>query len=140
MSKLSYRTLLKAISLSLALALLSACASNPAKNQSVETRVNSLWSALLAGDLNGAYEHMSPGYRSSVSLSQYQKQLLLKKVKWTSADYIESDCTETTCKVKISLGYTVFAAVPGVKSFSSKQAITENWVLVDRVWYMVPER
>ncbi len=140
MIKLPVRKLFKIVSLSLAVFLLSACASNPAKNQPIEQRVMSMWDTLLAGDLNGAYEHLSPGYRSSVSLSQYQKQLLLKKVKWTSAKYIESECTETTCKVKISLGYTVFAAVPGVKTFSSTQTITENWLLIDRIWYMVPER
>lgn len=140
MSKLTVRTALKIISLSLAVALLSACASNPAKDQPVEVRAMSMWDALLGGDINTAYEHLSPGYRSSVSLAQYQKQLLMKKVKWTSAKYIESECTETTCKVKISLGYTVFAAVPGVRSFSSAQTISENWVKVGRVWYMVPER
>jgi hypothetical protein len=140
MIKLPVRTLFKIISFSLAVVLLSACASNPGKNQPIEVRVMSMWDSLLASDVSSAYEYLSPGYRSSVSLSQYQKQLLIRKVKWTSAKYIESECTETTCNVKISLGYTVFAAVPGVKTFSSAQTITEDWVQIDRVWYMVPER
>jgi hypothetical protein len=140
MNKFMQSSAVRLISIGLAIGLLSACAGNPARNQTVEQRSMSYWDALTHGELTEAYEYLSPGYRSSVSLNAFQRQMLLKKVKWTDATYIESDCTETVCKVKISLGYTVFAAVPGVKSFSSKQTINQNWVLVDRVWYLVPER
>ena len=140
MNKVPFSSIARLICMSLAIVLLSACAGNPARNQTVEQRAMSYWDVLIHGELLEAYEYLSPGYRSSVSSNAFQRQMLLKKVKWTDATYIESDCTETVCKVKISLGYTVFAAVPGVKSFSSKQTINQNWVLVDRVWYLVPER
>jgi hypothetical protein len=140
MNKFSLVSAVKLLCLSLAVCLLSACAGNPARNQTVEQRAMTYWNAAINGEYAVAYEVLSPGYRSSVSLNAFQTKMLLKKVKWTDAQYIEGDCTDTTCKVKISLDYTVFGAVPGVQSFSGKQTIDENWVLVDRVWYLVPER
>ncbi len=122
------------------LLLLSACATTMSTENTIEKRATARWDTLLSGDLAGAYEFLSPGFRSSVPSLQYQRQLLLNKVKWTGAQYIESDCTETTCKVKISLDYTVYGALPGVKSFDGTQEIEESWVKVNGKWYFVPNK
>ena len=122
------------------LVLLSACATKMSTENVLEERATARWETLLSGDLAGAYEYLSPGFRSSVPSLQYQRRLLLNKVKWTGAHYIESDCTETTCKVKISLDYTVYGAIPGVKSFDGTQEIEESWVKVNGTWYFVPDK
>ena len=122
------------------LLLLSACATSVSKEIQVEQRATTRWEALLSGDLTGAYEYLSPGYRSSVSSIQYQRSLLLQQVKWTSAKYQESTCEETTCKVKILVGFTVYGALPGVKSFDGTKDIEESWVLISGNWYLVPSR
>ena len=122
-----------------ALLLITACAATRTPEQVVEERAMARWVALLSDDLTGAYEFLSPGYRSSVSVKNYQRAILLKKVKWNDAEYIESECAETTCKVKISIKYTVFGAVPGLKSFDGVQTIEESWVLVDGDWFLVPD-
>ena len=128
------------ITLSCSLLLLSACATTARTENTIEKRATARWNTLLSDDLAGAYEFLSPGFRSSVSSTQYQRSLLLKQVKWTGARYVESECTETTCKVKISLDYTVYGALPGVSSFDSTQTIQESWVLSDGNWYLVPEK
>ena len=120
------------------LLLLSACATTSRTENTIEKRATSRWDAILSDDLAGAYEFLSPGFRSSVSSVQYQRSVLLNRVKWTAAQYIESQCTETTCKVKISLDYALYGALPGVKSFEGKDMIEESWVLVDGNWYFVP--
>jgi hypothetical protein len=122
------------------LLLLSSCATTTRAENNIEERVTARWDTLLSGDLAGAYEFLSPGFRSSVPSLRYQRQLLLNKVKWTSAQYIESDCTETTCKVKISLGYTVYGAIPGVNSFDGTQETEESWVNINGNWYFVPNK
>ena len=122
------------------LLLLSACATTVNEESSIEKRATERWDTLLGGDLTGAYEYLSPGYRSSVSSMQYQRALLLQPIKWTSASYKDSDCEDAVCKVKISLGYTVYGALPGVKSYSGVKGIEESWVLVDGNWYLVPEQ
>ncbi|MGB5488110.1 MAG: hypothetical protein WBN06_12015 [Lysobacterales bacterium] len=120
------------------LLLLSACATSVSTENQIEQRVTARWETLLSGDLAGAYEYLSPGYRSSVSLMQYQRSVLLQQVKWTSAKYVESTCEETTCSVKVLVGFTVYGALPGVKSFNGTKDIEESWVLISGNWYLVP--
>lgn len=119
--------------------LLSACATSaPKPSSSVEDRATMRWEKLLSDDLAGAYEYLSPGYRSSVSSIQYQRSILLKRVRWTNAKYVKSECEDVTCDVTFVLGYSVAGALPGVKSYNGKQNIVETWILADGVWYLVP--
>lgn len=122
------------------LLLASACAAPGNKQSSIEERASARWDAFLAGDLAGAYEYLSPGYRSSVSSLQYQRMVLLQQIKYTSAKYVSSECEETTCNVTVLVGFTVYGALPGVKSFDGTRNVDESWVLVDGNWYMVPEK
>jgi len=122
------------------LLLLSGCATSVSKESQIEERATARWDALLSGDVVTAYEYLSPGYRSSVSLNQYQRSMLLRQVGWTNASYKGSECTEVSCKVKISLNYVVRGAIPGVKEFKGTQNVAESWVSVDGVWYLVPDK
>jgi hypothetical protein len=121
------------------LLLLSACATSaPKPPSSIEDRATLRWEKLLGDDIAGAYEYLSPGYRSSVSSVQYQRSILLKRVRWTDAKYVKSECEDVTCDVTLMLGYSVSGAIPGIKSYSGKQDIVETWILTDGVWYLVP--
>jgi len=122
------------------LMLLSACATstNLSPESLVKERATARWETYFRGDLAGAYEYLSPAYRTSVSSLQYQRSVLLKRVAWTSAEYKESTCQETVCMVKFNVGYTVSGAIPGVKSYKGTQVIEESWVLIDGQWYLVP--
>mgnify|MGYP001815933710 FL=1 len=119
---------------------LSACAAPVSKESRVEQRVNERWEKLLTGDLAGAYEYLSPGYRSSVSSLQYQRSVLLKQIKWTSAKYVESNCEDVNCTATVEVGFTIHGGVPGIKSFSSTRPVEETWLLVDGIWYFVPKQ
>jgi len=140
MLKFANKRLIVNLGVVCSLLLLSACASSVSKGNTVEKRVTERWDLLFSGDLAGAYEYLSPGYRSSITSMQYQRSILLQPVKWTSATYKDSVCEETVCKVKISVGFTVYGALPGVKSFSDVQDIEESWMLVSGNWYLVPEQ
>lgn len=120
--------------------LLSACATSTSVNPEslIEERATARWEAFFSGDLAGAYEYLTPAYRTSVSSLQYQRSVLLKRVAWTSAKYKGSVCEETSCKVKFDVGFTVSGALPGVKSYKGAQIIEETWVLIDGQWYFVP--
>ena len=122
------------------LLLLSACATTMQTGDSIEKRATARWDALLSGDLAAAYEFLSPGYRSSAPSVQYQRSLRVKRVSWTEATYTESDCTETTCKVKILLNYTLHGVVPGVSSFTGSDVVEESWLQRDNIWYLVPKQ
>ena len=128
------------------LLMLSACAtstvdtdaesSDPSKV--IEARAMARWNTLLAGDLPAAYEYLSPAYRTSVSSLQYQRSIVTQKVQWKGAEYVEADCEETHCKVRISVEYAIYGALPGVRVFRDSQVVEESWVLVDGTWYFIP--
>lgn len=131
-----YRNLL----ILLSLMLLSACATTSGTQDTLETRVMARWNAILSEDYAGAYEFLSPGYRSSVSLAQYQRWLLLNKVRWTGAEYTKSDCLETTCTITLLINFTVHGAVPGIPSFEGTDSIEESWIRSGNEWYFVPKQ
>jgi len=122
------------------LLLLSACKPAETTEEAIERRVNERWALLIAEDYGSAYKYLSPGYRSSVSIAQYQRALYSSKISWTAAMYDGSECSEDTCKVKILLDFTVYGALPGVNSMDSSQQIEESWVKIDNDWYHVPEK
>ena len=120
--------------------LLSACASPETKENTIEGRVEARWDTLLKGDLAAAYEFLSPGYRSSVSSLQYQRSILIQKIRWTGAEYSSHVCEETTCNVRVTMDFSVYGALPGVKSFEGTQVVEETWVQVGGQWYFVPSQ
>ena len=121
------------------LLLLSACTSTMKSGDNIEERAMGRWDALLSEDVEAAYEYLSPGYRSSVSSTQYQRAVLLQRVRWTNAEYRSSQCDETVCNVNVLVGFTIYGALPGVKSFSNASNVSESWVLADGQWYFVPD-
>ena len=121
--------------------LLAACASAPAGKpvaQSLDERVQARWDHLLKGEYDEAYGYLSPGFRSSVGIEAYRQTMSQKKVNWTGARFIDSDCSEDVCKVRISLNYRLVAPVPGVPQYDGKQLIIENWVKSDNSWWHIP--
>lgn len=130
--------LLRASSLLLIMAL-AACATSGKQESLIGQRAQQRWDLLLAEDYDGAYRYLSPAYRSSVSSTQYQRRLLLQKVRWTGARYIDSECLENSCKVRISLDYSLRKALPGVPSYDGTQEVDEQWVKSEGQWWYVPE-
>jgi hypothetical protein len=138
MRKFFMMSYVKPLAILCAVSLLSSCAAMGKKTESIEERVNGRWAALFANEIERAYGYLTPGYRSSVSLQQYQRSIENRKMKWTSADYIKSNCDENTCVVQVKVGFTLYGALPGVKAMNSSQYAHETWILVDGTWYMVP--
>lgn len=120
--------------------LLGACATT---GKNAETRVGeraqARWDALLADDVETAWGYFSPGYRSGLSLSSYYRRLAAMRLRYTAARVIKSDCSEKVCKVRISVDYSVYGAVPGVDRFDTTSEVTENWIHTDGAWYFLPE-
>lgn len=130
--------LLRASGLLLIMAL-AACATSGKHESLVDQRAQERWDLLLAEDYLGAYRYLSPAYRSSVSATQYQRRLLLQQVRWTDARYIDSDCSGNSCKVRISLDYSLRKALPGVPRYDGTQEVDEQWVKSEGEWWYVPE-
>lgn len=130
---------LRATALGVVTLALAACATVSQPPEAVVTeRAQERLDALIAQDYAAAYEYLSPGYRSGVSLNDYTRRMLSRRMQWTNATVGESDCSEDACKLRISIDYEIFGAVPGVSRFKSKAAASEDWVRLDGTWYLVP--
>lgn len=129
----------RGLGLALAALILSACATtSKPPEEAVKERAQERLDLLIAQDYAAAYEYLSPGYRSGVTLNDYQRRMLRQRTQWTRATVGESDCSEDACKVRISIEYTIYGAVPGVSRFDSRAASTEDWVRSGGQWYFVP--
>ena len=123
---------------------LSACASKAPAPDSPERpiaeRAQDRWDALLAGDFETAYDFYSPGYRSTASMVDLTFEYRSRRVHWTSAQYKEHSCLESTCKVVFDMGYTINKPVPGLNKWDGSDVIEEKWVKTDGQWWFLPKK
>ena len=125
--------------MALAAVVLSACAAvQESPEDAVQARATERLAAVLEEDYATVYDYLSPGYRSGVTLAQYQRDMALRKVRWTDATVAKSECSEDVCKVRISIEYEAYGAVPGMSRFKSVGAAQEDWIFTDGDWYLVP--
>lgn len=91
-------------------------------------RAQARWKNLLAGEVNRAYEFISPVGRSKLSASDYRLRVNLIHVQNAVAK--EATCQAELCDVKISLDYTI----EGVKL---NRIVSESWILDEGTWWFV---
>lgn len=127
--------------LTLTALLLSACAgTKPGGGHPAVDRAQERWDALAADDLEKAYSFYSPGYRSTVSLIDFGVSIRTKKVRWTSAEYLDHTCEESRCKIRFSLGFKVYNPVPGMSVYDGQQAVEDTWVKTQGQWWYLPNK
>lgn len=124
----------------LAALILTACSSVPVQPESLGDRAQARWDALLAQDFEEAYSYLTPGYRSSVSSRDFEIGFLLRRVGYTSAEYIDSECQIDACDVSMKIGYMIIAPLRGVNVWNSKTTIEEKWIRIDNQWWHLPKK
>ncbi len=105
----------------------------------LERRATDRWKLLIAKDAARAYTYLTPGYRAGQTEGEYAKWVDGRRVSWISAVYVDHTCSSSdACKVSLSVSVeTVVPSVPGKQSLTS--SLTENWLLIEGVWYHLPE-
>jgi hypothetical protein len=125
----------------LAVMLLSACATTTASREDViKERAQARWDALLSRDYASAYALHSPGYRSAATVVDFEISMRTRRIRYTSAEYLEQNCVENTCTVRFRVGYQVNSPVPGVNVWNGFDVITDQWVKVDGEWWYLPDK
>ena len=116
----------------------AACAGNSPKSDPVKERAQLRWDSILSKDLDTAYSLYSPGYRSAHTRVDYEIDIRTKRVKWTSAEYIDQECDEDRCLVNFRVGFRLYQPVPGLKVFDSESIVQDTWVKTAGQWWYVP--
>lgn len=126
----------------LCLLTLAACAttSPAARDKLIEKRAQARWDALLANDYAAAYGFLSPGYRSTTSVTDFEIDVRSRRVRYQSAEYKGHSCEESTCTVQMMVGYRVVRPVQGLPEWKSSSLIEERWILSAGEWWLLPEK
>ena len=119
--------------------LACACTTTPHAETVIKQRAQARWDAVLAGNYDAAYGFYSPGYRSSHSRTDFEIELRMRRVRWNSAEVLETSCEADVCTVVTRVAYQVAGAVPGVPDWKSKKDVKERWVRTDGQWWFLPE-
>ena len=124
----------------LAALLLSACAATQQAKAPVVERAEARWEAVVANQLEAAYEYYSPGFRSANSLIDYGVSMRTRQVRWSSAEYLDHDCEADRCNLRFNVGYKVLNPAPGLSEFDGKQIVNETWVRTNGQWWYLPKK
>ena len=103
-------------------------ASTDAAVQQVTARAQLRWDALLKRDMDVAYQFISPGGRSLMSLADYRPRV--NAGFWRGAKVKEASCAAETCDVTVLVDVTM----EGVK-FTNP--VKETWILDAGKWWFV---
>lgn len=126
--------------LALVMATLAGCAtSQTARDRALQERAQARWDALLAGDFDQAYAFLSPGYRSGISVTDFEIIFRTRKVQYTSAEYREHSCDEAVCTVKVFVGYKIHRPLTGMTEWTSTSLLEERWINSNGNWWYLPE-
>jgi hypothetical protein len=100
-------------------------------------RASKRWSLIIGGNLELAYDFLSPAYRANQERKDYVNQMRGRPVTWVSADFVDQKCTsETECSASVRIEYKL--TMPGSEAVESVNMATEQWVKAEGQWYFSP--
>ena len=126
----------------LAVLLLTACAttSTASPEDIIKERAQARWDALLEGDFATAYSYLSPGYRSAITVVDYEIGVRMQKVQYRLAEYQGHSCEKNVCTVRFKVGYRVVKPVPGLDNWESDSMVSEQWIKSNGEWWFLPQK
>ena len=113
--------------------------SKSSPEEQVKQRAVARWNLLIERRFDEAYELMSPGYRQTMAKDLYLKTMKDRPVKWTGVSFLAATCEPEVCSVRLTIDAEFKMPVMRVGTVEVQDIVTENWVLNDGEWYMVPD-
>jgi hypothetical protein len=107
----------------------------------VEQRAVKRWELLIAGKAGEAYDYLSPGFRALKAREQYVADLQNRPVRWKGVRFTSLDCPPPGefCDVTLDVDYEMNSPLQGVGVIPATGPVTERWIVLDGVWYLVPK-
>ena len=125
------------------LVMLTGCAGIQDRSATAEEvvteRAEIRWASIVSGDLDDAYDMLTPARRTSMTPLSFKRQVLGAPIQWKGAEVIGAECTELVCTVSVKASMDINRPVPGVPRLSLKQRIEEKWILEGGEWWYVIE-
>lgn len=109
-----------------------------APEEAASQRALKRWDLLIERRFDEAYELLSPGYRQTMSKEAYTKTMKNRPVQWTRANFQKATCEPELCSVEIQVTAQLSMPVMRVGTIDAMNFVSENWILSDGQWYLVP--
>ncbi|MCP5473352.1 MAG: hypothetical protein H7A19_00720 [Rhodanobacteraceae bacterium] len=106
--------------------------------EQVKRRAVQRWDLLIERDFDKAYDLLSPGYREVQTRENYVRTMKDRPVQWTSVFFQKATCEPDVCTVEIQVNAQFQMPVMRVGTVDALNVVTENWILSDGEWYLVP--
>ncbi len=108
--------------------------SNTARDRQevVGKRAQLRWDALVKGDLAAAYEYLSPGTRSMVSLDVYKNKI--RPGLWQRARVESVSCEVDQCEVNLLVEYSYR------EMKAAESQVKELWLFDSGDWWYIPKK
>lgn len=130
---------MRAVFIAVAVAFLGGCATQAGDQkatsgavltpqQAVMARAQARWDALLAGDVDKAYEFISPGARLAMPVAAYRQRV--NPQYWRGTKVKDASCEAEICEVRLDFDYQL-------QGLPLSQVITEKWILDGGNWWFV---
>ncbi len=109
-----------------------------APEEAASERALKRWDLLIERRFDEAYELLSPGYRQTMTKEAYVKTMKNRPVQWTRANFQKASCEPELCSVEIQVTAQLSMPVMRIGTIDAMNFVSENWILSDGQWYLVP--
>jgi hypothetical protein len=114
-------------------------AATVAPEDQAKQRALKRWDLLIERRFEEAYDLLSPGYRQTLSKEAYVKTMKDRPVQWTRVIFNKATCEPEVCAVEIQVNAQFQMPVMRVGTVDALNMVSENWILSDGEWYLVPQ-
>lgn len=117
----------------------AAAAAQVSPEDQVKLRALKRWDYLIERRFEEAYDLLSPGYRETQTKEGYVKTMKDRPVQWTRVFFQKATCEADVCAVEIQVNAQFQMPVMRVGTVDATNIVTENWIVSDGEWYLVPK-
>lgn len=129
------------------LGLLAGCAASVPKmplktpQDVISLRAAERWGHLIDRKPDLAWPYLTPGYRETHDATDYERNMRNRPVMWQKADVQAVTCDEqvVSCAVDVKITFRIRSSLPGVGEIESSASVTERWLNLAGMWYMLPD-
>ena len=106
----------------------------PEQKAAARERIKERWDSMMKGDVEKAYEYLSPASRETLSKQNYLRRRAGGRY-WRSVTIPKVECAADLCKVSIELVYDLSPDLKGLK-----REFVETWILDGGTWWLVQDK
>jgi len=104
--------------------------------RTVEQLAEARWRAIMERDFERSYEFYTPGFRDTMRMVDYEREMARRPFRYLGLDVQPADCEGDRCEIRVRLTYQAVGAPAGQHRVRLTQDLTETWIrLEDQWWY-----